>query len=127
MKKARPKIEVKRFLIVILLGVFALLMMDLNSRLWDLTRLSSERDQMLTQVYAEWATRYTLETKIAYGTSELAVEDWARGEAGWAKPGDQVVIPLAEKNIIITPTPLPTPTLEPVDNWEVWWALFFSR
>ncbi|MCC6146186.1 MAG: hypothetical protein IT308_01325 [Anaerolineaceae bacterium] len=127
MKKTRPKIEFKRFFIIALLGVFALLMMDLNSRLWDLTRLSADRDQVLTQVYDEYATRYSIETKIAYSASDAAVGDWARGEAGWAKPGDQVVIPLAENEAIITPTPAPTATLEPVDNWEVWWALFFSR
>jgi cell division protein FtsB len=127
MKRKWTKIEFKRFFIIALLGVFALLMMDLNSRLWDLTRLSTERDEAITQVYEQRATKSVLETRIAYGNSEAAVEDWARGEAGWAKPGDQVIIPLAKTERIITPTTAPTPTTEKVDNWQVWWALFFSR
>lgn len=127
MKRPRPKIETKRLLVIALLGIFAFLMMDLNSRLWDLTRLSSERDQVYTQVYEQQATSSYLETQIVYSTSEPAVDDWARGEAGWVKPGDQVIIPLAEELRIITPTLAPTPTLPPVQNWEVWWALFFGR
>jgi len=127
MKRKATKPEYKRFLIIGLLGVFALMMMDLNSRLWDLNRLSAERDEAITQVYNQKATQFTLQTRIAYSNSDSAVDDWARGEANWAKPGDQVVIPLASTPRIVTPTPEPTPTALKVDNWQVWWALFFSR
>jgi cell division protein FtsB len=127
MKKFGLKIEIKQFAVIGLLGVFAFLMMDLNSRLWDLSRISSERDQVATQVYEQLSTQAFLQTRIAYSKSNSAVEDYARNDAHLAKPGDNVVFPQAQPNLTITPPVIPTPVSGQFENWQVWWALFFNR
>ena len=44
-----------------------------------------------------------------------------------AKPGDKVVIPIPSSNETATPDLQPTPTVQPGENWESWWALFFEE
>ncbi len=107
--------------------LLVLLMMNINSRLSEYFRLSGERDALSTQVGYSRATKVALDTQVAYATSDQAVEDWARDEAHLARPGDKVIIPVTPAN----PTPQPaaqvTPTPTTVENWQVWWALFFGQ
>ena len=107
--------------------VLILLMMNLNSRLADFFRLSSERDKMAAHVAQLQLTKMALETQVAYATSDQAVEDWARNEAHMAKPGDKVVVQITPAFTTITPEVVVTPAPRPVENWEVWWALFFGE
>lgn len=104
-----------------------LLMMNLNSRLNEYFRLTSERDRMSTQVTDLRATKIALETQVAYATSDEAVEEWARSEAHMAQPGDQVIVALTPANQSPIPVAQETPTPPVVENWEVWWALFFGE
>jgi hypothetical protein len=114
--------------LVVLLGCFILfvLVMDFNSRLSELFTLNSQKNELETEVAQLTATLVSLGTQAAYADSTQAVEDWARtGHKG--REGD---IPI----VILPPaaaTPLPPtynePTPLPVNNWEVWWALFFGE
>ncbi len=104
-----------------------LLMMNLNSRLNEYFRLSNERNRVSTQVSDLRATKVALETQAAYATSDAAVEDWARSEAHMAQPGDQVIVPLTPASQSTAPVTRTTPTPLTVQNWEVWWALFFGE
>jgi hypothetical protein len=115
---------------VIILGVFVVfifLMMDLNTRLSDLHRLSVQRDQMQTDVYKLEETKASLMKQLAYATSEVAVEEWARVYNRLAQPGDQIIIPLESGGITPTPVVLETPVARDVQKWEVWKALFFNE
>lgn len=103
-----------------------LLMMNLNSRLNEYFRLTSERDKIGTQVGSLSATKLALETRVAYATSDQAVEDWARKEAHMARPGDKVVIPITPAGQTAVPEVQVTPTPKVIENWEIWWALFFD-
>ncbi|RPJ52257.1 MAG: hypothetical protein EHM21_00665 [Chloroflexi bacterium] len=107
--------------------LLVLLMMNLNSRLAEYFRLSTERDKVSTEVGYFRATKAALETQVAYATSDQAVEDWARDEARMALPGDQVIIPLPPEGQTPQPKTQVTPTPTTVENWEVWWALFFEN
>ncbi len=114
-----------------IIGIFAvvmlaLFMMNLNSRLTEYFRLSGERDRLGTQVAYERATKVALDTQAAYATSDQAVEDWARDEAHMARPGDKVIIPLTPVGQTPVPEVVVTPTPTTVENWQVWWALFFE-
>jgi len=104
-----------------------LLMMNLNSRLNEYFRLTGERDRVSTQVSDLRATKMALETQAAYATSDAAVEEWARNEAHLALPGDQVIVPLTPASQATEPVFETTPTPLAVQNWEVWWALFFGE
>ncbi len=87
-------LDKKQLLVIGLLVISFFLVMDLNSRLNDLFRLSSQRDQLQQEVNQLQITQYALQTKIAYATSDVAVRDWARENAGMGQPGDIPVIPL---------------------------------
>ncbi len=106
--------------------LLVLLMMNLNSRLSEYFHLSSERDKLSTEVGYYSITKVALDTLAAYATSDQAVEEWARDEARMARPGDQVIVPLTPAGQTLEPVIQVTPTPTVIENWEVWWALFFE-
>ncbi|WP_299028380.1 septum formation initiator family protein [uncultured Thermanaerothrix sp.] len=115
---------------ILFLGILILLflfLLDLNQRLVQLNRLSQKRDQMQTEVAGLQRTIDALGTQKAYATSESAVEAYARNQANMVKPGENPIILVP----VHTPQPplmsTPTPAVEPVQPWQVWWALFFGR
>ena len=126
MKKLGIKINKRQILILSLVVIVVFLMMDLNSRLSELFRLSSERDKIQTQVVELKQTRQVLITQVAYATSEVAVEEWARVEGHMSFPGDDVIIPLPPGDVTPIPVQMPTPTMVPMENWEIWQILFFG-
>ena len=117
----------KKTFVFIALVILILLMLDMNSRLSDLHRLSVQRDQMSTEVAQLEETRASLLKKMAYATSEVAVEEWARVYNRLSQSGDQVIIPLPAGAVTPTQVIIETPVHKEVQKWEVWRALFFSE
>ena len=113
----------------IFLGIFILILLviEFNSRLEELNRLNGQRDEVRTVATQAQQTQMALLTQVAYGDSTAAVEEWARTEGHYIKEGDQPIIPLGQPGSepVIVTTPFPTPT--PMQNWEVWWELFFDE
>ena len=128
-KQPRRKfsLDYKKIILVIAGVVLFFLVMDLNSRLNELNRLSALRDQYSTQVAILQGTLNNLETQMYYSTSESAVEQWAYEEAHMARPGDNVIIPVAPPGVTQAPVFEPTPTPEQISNWDVWMTLLFNR
>jgi hypothetical protein len=132
-KRKLPKIKLdglrnagRQLVVVIGVGVLVLVMLNLNSRLSEYYRLSSERDTMATKVAELSSTHTVLETQVAYAQSDQAAEDYARG-AHMIREGENLVVPLTP---VGNPTPTPAGTAEapaPPLSWEVWWALFFAK
>ncbi len=117
----------KRIFVVAGLVLLFLLMVDLNTRLSDLYRLTRERDSMRTEIAELTSTAVTLQTQIAFATSDVAVEEWAREEGMMVRPGDQLIVPIAPEDATpmpVVPTQVPQAALK---NWQVWWALFFGE
>jgi hypothetical protein len=115
---------------IIGLGAIALLvlfMMNINSRLGEYFHLSSERDKIDAQVNDLRATKVALDTLAAYATSDAAVVDWARNEAHMALPGDKVMIPVTPNSPVIKSESQPTLIPETLENWQVWYTLFFGK
>ncbi|GAB4401534.1 MAG: hypothetical protein OHK0052_25030 [Anaerolineales bacterium] len=121
------KQHLRTVVIIFLLAVLTLLIMDFNSRMETLRRLSSERDQVAQQVTQLAQTQQVLETQIAYANSDEAVRAWAYEQGGMAAPGDVLVQPLPPFDS--TPQPVVRAPLPPqqYENWEYWWALFFDN
>jgi cell division protein FtsB len=116
----------KRIMGLLAIVLLVFVMMNLNNRLGEYFRLDSQRDAMSTEIANLRQTHARLETQVAYATSDQAVEDWARNEAHLAQPGDRVVVVVTPLNNIVTQQVVETPTVRVVQNWEVWWALFFG-
>jgi cell division protein FtsB len=117
----------KRIIVVAGLVLLFFLMVDLNTRLNDLYRLTRERDSMRTEIANLTATAVGLETQIAYATSDAAVEQWAREEGMLVRPGDQLIVPIAPADATPVPVVALQATQPAMKNWQVWWALFFGE
>jgi len=117
----------KRVLIVLGVLILVLLMMDFNNRMGDLSRLKSQRDKLGTQEAQLAQTEQSLNTQIAYATSDLAVQDYARNDGKMVQTGDVPLVPIPQQGT--TPQPSPTSTTVPntVENWQRWYALFFGQ
>ena len=111
------------------LGIFILILVviEFNTRLEELNRLNDQRDEVRAIATQAMQTQIALNTQVAYAGSTAAVNEWARTEGHYVKEGEQPVIPIgqpgSEPVIVTTPPPIPTP----MQNWEVWWNLFFSE
>jgi hypothetical protein len=107
--------------------ILILIMVELNSRLEELNRLNDQLDQVRVAATQSMQTQVALQTQLAYAGSDQAVEEWARTEGHYMQEGDQPVVPVGQPGsdpiVITTPTPIPTP----MQNWQVWWGLFFSK
>jgi hypothetical protein len=110
-------------------GILALflLVVEFNTRLEELNRLNAQRDEMRARATRAAQTEFALQTQVAYAASTAAVEEWARTEGHYAKEGDHPVIPVelpgSAPVVAVTPTAVPTP----LENWEIWWKLFFEK
>ena len=103
------------------------LLMDLFGRLTELSRLGSQRDDMVTEVFSLTGTLQALDTQVAYATSDVAVEDWARQEGHMVKSGDVLIVPIQPESVTPMTYLTPVPTAQSVSNWDIWWALFFGK
>lgn len=110
-------------------GIFLMILfvIEFNTRLEELNRLNDQRDEVSAIATQAIQTQSALQTQVAYAASTEAVEEWARTNGRYAQEGDQPVIPLEVPGSapVIVNTPVPPPT--PMQNWEIWWTLFFDE
>jgi cell division protein FtsB len=124
-----PKIpfDVKKVGLVIAAVILFFLVLDLNNRLNELSRLSEQENKSLTVVAELQTTLDFLETQVAFANSEGAVEQWAYNEGHMARSGEKLIIPLSP--VGTTPQPvfesIPIPTQVP--NWQIWLALLSGK
>lgn len=124
-----PKIpfDIKKVGLVIVAVILFFLVLDLNSRLNELSRLSEQENKASTVVAELQTTLDFLETQVAFANSEGAVEEWAYNEGHMARSGEKLIIPLSPAGT--TPQPVfesvPIPTQVP--NWQIWLALLSGK
>ncbi|GAB4399072.1 MAG: hypothetical protein OHK003_22730 [Anaerolineales bacterium] len=115
--------------VAVFAGIFILVLfvIEFNSRLEELNRLNKQRDNMRALATEAIQTQIALHTQVAYAASTDAVEEWARTDGRYLQEGDHPVIPVEQPGSVpvIVNTPVPAPT--PMQNWEIWWTLFFDR
>ena len=117
----------KPAVIVIGFVVLVLLVMDFNNRMAELRRLSAEKEDVSARVTSLVQTQQSLETQVAYATSEAAVYYWAYNFEHLGKEGDVLVIPIQPEGSLPQPTPTPVVTPEVIQNWQVWLSLFVDQ
>jgi hypothetical protein len=115
--------------IAIFAGVFVLILLvvEFNSRLEELNRLSDQRAVVQAEATQSKQTEVALQTQVAFAGSDQAAEAWARSEGHLSLEGEQPVVPMGQPGSepVIESTPTPTPTSMP--NWQVWMNLFFDK
>lgn len=126
-RRPKPQFDYRKIVLAAAGIVLFFLVMDLNSRLNELNRLSAEKNRSSTQVAILQNTLDSLETQMYYATSVSAVEQWAYEEGHLARPGDKVIIPVAPPGATQPPVFEPTPTTQPISNWDIWMALLLNK
>lgn len=123
---SRLKANWKQLLVVAGFVVLFFLLMDLNTRLNDLTRLNNQLEKMETEVGGLRLTQDELRAQIAYATSEAAVSQYARN-SGMIREGEKLIVPLPAGTPMPDQAVQPTATPLQVKNSDIWWALFFGE
>jgi len=121
------RIKIKRqWIYIVLVFILFIMVLGLNSRIAEYFRLSSQKSEMDMRIENLRSTQVALETQIAFSRSDKAVEEWARTYERMAKPGDEIIIPLPEKEVTPDVNYITTPTPYGGAKWEIWWDLFFE-
>ena len=123
-----PKITlpVRQILVVGVMAILVMTMMNLNTRLMDFYRLSGQRDTLKGQIHVLESTKAALQTQVAFVQSDKAVEEFARN-SHLVREGEKLVVVLTpEDNVLATPASS-TSAEKTVENWDVWWTLFFGN
>jgi hypothetical protein len=117
----------KPILMLVGFAVLVLLVMDFNSRMATLRRLTAEKDDVSARVTSLMETQASLETQVAYATSDAAVYYWAYNFQHMGREGDVLVVPIQPTGSVPQPTPTPVVTAEVIQNWQVWLSLFVDQ
>jgi cell division protein FtsB len=126
-KLPKISIDTKKAGLIVLAVVLFFLVMDLNTRLNELARLSEQQEKAETVMFALQSTVHSLDTQIAYAMSEGAVEEWAYEEGHMARPGEKLIIPLVPAGTTPIPVTIATPAPKEISNWQIWFALFSGK
>jgi hypothetical protein len=117
----------KPILILVGFGILIFLVMDFNSRMAELRRLTAEKEDVSARVTSLVETQESLKTQVAYATSEGAVYYWAYNFEHLGKEGDVLVVPIQQAGSLPQPTPTPAVTPEVIQNWQVWLSLLVDQ
>jgi hypothetical protein len=120
-------LPVRRVAAIIGILVLVFIVLEFNRRVEQLKTLEGQHTLMQGQVTQAYQTQAALNTQAAYAGSNAAVEQWARVDGHYVKDGDLPVVPIGQPGAppLEASTPVPTPT--PMQNWEVWYQLFFGK
>ena len=120
-------IQIRRVLVTIGIVALVFIVLEFNRRLEELKLLSGQTEIVRTQATQAVQTQFALQTAVAYANSTAPVEEWARTDGHYIRDGDLPVVPVGAPGAapIEISTPVPTPT--PMQNWEVWFNLFFGK
>lgn len=120
-------INVRRVLVAIGIVMLVFVVLEFNRRLEELSLLNDQAEIFRAEATQAVYTQVALQTSVAYAKSTAAVEEWARVDGHYVKDGDLPIVPVGAPGAapIEFSTPVPTPT--PMQNWEVWWKLFFDE
>jgi hypothetical protein len=115
--------------VLVLIGILALvfIVLEFNRRLEELNMLNSQHEIIQTQATQAIQTQFALQTQVAYGNSDSAVEEWARTDGHYIKDGDLPVVPVGEPGSAPAEANTPTPAPTQLANWQIWWNLFFGK
>jgi len=134
-KKQEHKSHWPQFLAIVVLSIFIFLGVDLGRRVAANYRVQREAEQLSQQVESARQYQAELLARRSYVASDLYVEEVARGELKWAKPGETVMVVLATpESVSMSPSLVGNSRstikqIAPVTQSpaQAWWSLFFGE
>jgi cell division protein FtsB len=124
------KTTLAQFVAIIALSISIFLIVDLGRRAAANYRVQREAERLTQEVEAAKRYQANLLAQRTYAASDLYVEEIARNQLKWAKPGEKVIVVVP--NYEETTHPL----TQPADNkqkltirtpQQAWWQLFFGE
>ena len=119
--------SVRRVAVMIGILVLVFVVLEFNRRLEELHMLDNQNKFIQTQATQAIQTQSALQTQVAYANSNAAVEEWARTDGHYIQDGDLPVVPIGGPGSLPVEASTPVPAPTPMQNWEVWWTLFFGK
>jgi len=101
------------------------MLVDFNRRMEELQRLTAQLNTVSADATEVNQTQTALAARIAYATSDSAVEEWAYGNK-MVRPGEMPVVVVPDPNITPTSEAQTSAPVEKLPNWRIWWELFFG-
>jgi cell division protein FtsB len=129
-KKQSSKVPLAQFVAIIALSISIFFIIDLGNRAAANYRVQREAERLSQEV--EMARRYQekLLARRSYVASDLYIEEVARKELKWARPGETVIVvmPTPEATTQLPPPDAQTATIGAVVHTptQAWWLLFFG-
>lgn len=111
------------------IGILVLLVIIVNfqQRISEMNHLEGQLKLIQAQGTAVMRTQESLLTQVAYATSDEAVKQWAYSEGRWYLENETPIIILPAGNVTPTPEPISQTASQKVENWKIWWELFFGQ
>ncbi|NLB71830.1 MAG: hypothetical protein GX797_07495 [Chloroflexi bacterium] len=116
----------RNLITIIVIVVLVFLMMDFNNRMTTMIRLNNEEAGLQTRIAELEATQVKLEDQIAYATSEIALEEWARESNRMIEEGDHPIILLQPGDYKPQPTHTAQPETVTRSRLDIWKELLFG-
>lgn len=114
----------RRIIRLIIIGVSAVLVINLSRSIWDLWRrrdILGEREAVLRRLEEEHAR---LQSELEYAQSPAFIEKEARNRLGLGREGEEVVL-LPKQDVGLKTQDVGEKIHENLPNWKKWWRLFF--
>jgi hypothetical protein len=129
-KKQSSKIPLAQFVAIIALSISVFFIVDFARRAAANYRVQREAERLSQEVELAQQHQQRLLARREYVASDLYVEELARKELKWARPGETVVVVMPTPEAIAKPV---QPTASgaamkqtPPTPAEAWWLLFFG-
>ena len=129
-KKQNAKVPLTQFLAIIVLSISVFFVIDFARRAAANYRVQREAERMSQEVELVQQRQQQLQARRDYVASDLFVEELARRELKWARPGETVVVvmPTPEAAAQTSTRVAPAASIGPTARTpaEAWWLLFFG-
>jgi cell division protein FtsB len=129
-KRQSAKIPVAQFVAIIALSISVFLIVDFGRRAAANYRVQREEERLNLELEQAHRQQKRLLARRSYVASDLYVEEVARKELKWARPGEIVVVVMPTPEAAAQPAPqsIQAVTAGPVayTPTQAWWLLFFG-
>ena len=123
--RRRPLLTLPQILVLLAVIAALFIALDLNRRAQAGRLVGVGEEELQAEIEAESTRRVQLQATATYVASDAYVEDYARDEGGYIRPGEVRVVPLVEEGTSVAPTEA-SPTPDPAARarpWQAWWQL----
>ena len=129
-KRLPSSIPIAQFVAIIALSISVFLIVDLGRRAAANYRIQREAERLEQMVEAAQSYQTKLLAQRTYAASDLYVEEIARRELKWSRPGETVVVIMPEyeqaPGTVEQEAGLDEPAFVAKSPPEAWWYLFFG-